>query len=329
MRMLATDGAALVGQGHQARSDGLRRPPANARSPPVRQYMTARILMFTIHRPLARGGTNTMTTRKSAALTIFSFGDNLYKTLAQNAQVNLQYCIDGYDKSVLLKEDFNPVGQDQPTETGKPDQRVFLNKLVELADEGYFIDLRIFTHGRPDTIHLPNDMDLTSGVLRSELAKSKTGYGYLPIRMVYQMNCYGHSLNKTWLDLGAKVVCGARGVNFYPNQFTKFGAEWAKGDVGFAEALRLSNTESSRTVMQSLIAADALGRSNFDKCPPLKTVLGDHACAESYFDKNWGPNDTWQAGQSGKDNMSYASYMFRGGLTDLTRNNASLLNWHP
>ena len=68
-----------------------------------------------------------MVPRKSAALTVFYFNDTPFETLIQNAQVNLQHCIDGYDKSVLLKEGFEPVGQDQPTETGKPNRRVFFD----------------------------------------------------------------------------------------------------------------------------------------------------------------------------------------------------------
>ena len=144
------------------------------------------------------------------------------------------------------------------------------------------------------------------------------------------MNCYGQTFNETWLSLGAKVTCGARYVNFYPNQFNKFASEWKKGDVDFAEALRDFDTESSRTVMQGLIAADALGKSNFDKCPFLKTVLGDHSCAQSYFHANWGiSSDEWQNGQSGADNMNYSSYMFRAGLKTLTRNNITRLAGSP
>lgn len=269
-----------------------------------------------------------MAPKKSAALTIFYFNDNAFFTLVQNAQVNLQHCIDGYDKSVLLKEDFNPVGQNQPTETRKPNRRVFLNHLIELADEGYFIDIFIFTHRDDDKIFLANDLTLTNDLLKEELASSETGHAELPIRMVYQMNCYGHTFNQTWLDLGAKVVCGARWINFYPNMFNKFAAEWEKGDVSFAEALRLSNTESSRTVMQSLIMADAFSHSDFDKCPIGTTVLGDHACARSYFQTHWLHSDEWEVGQSGAENMNYSSYMFRVGLTDLTQNDMNL-HWHP
>jgi hypothetical protein len=147
--------------------------------------------------------------------------------------------------------------------------------------------------------------------------------------MVYQMNCYGRTFNQTWLSLGAKVSCGARWVNFYPNQFNKFASEWKEGNVSFDKALQESNTESSRSVMQTLIAGDALGRFNFDKCPFGRTVLGDHACAKSYFDANWLASDEWQNGQSGAENMNYSAYMFRPGLETLTRNNMAPLVWHP
>ena len=270
-----------------------------------------------------------METRKSASLTVFYFNDNLFYKLVQNAQVNLQHCIDDYNKSVLLKEDFNSVGQTKPTVHLKPNMEVFLNQIVTLANEGYYMDIYIFAHGNDDKIYFPNNKVLTNSLLNSELAFSKTGYHALPIRMVYQMNCYGRTFNQTWLTLGAKVSCGTRWVNFYPNQFNKFAAEWKEGNVSFDKALQESNTESSRSVMQALIAGDALGRFNFNKCPFGKTVLGDHSCAKSYFDANWLASDEWQNGQSGAENMNYSSFMFRPGLETLTRNNMAPLIWHP
>ena len=46
-----------------------------------------------------------ITPHKSAAsLAKFHFGDSPFRTLFQTAQVNLQHCINGYDRSVLLKE---------------------------------------------------------------------------------------------------------------------------------------------------------------------------------------------------------------------------------
>ncbi len=267
---------------------------------------------------------------KSACLTVFFFNDNLFTSLVQNAQVNLQHCIDGYDKSVLLKEDMNSVGQTRPTVLKKPNKEVFLSQIKELANDGYWIDIRVFTHGFTESIPFANDKYLTASELESELSKSGSGYSQLPIRSVYQMNCYGHTFNQVWLRLGAKVVSGARYVNFYPNQFNKFASEWAKGNVSYTNALQESNTESSRTLMQTAIQADAakdIFPKNWDKCPIGSSILGDRPCAKSYFTTFWQSTDEWQNNQSGKDNMNYSSYMFRVGETGLTANNRSLLVW--
>lgn len=269
-----------------------------------------------------------MTPRKSACLLLYHFRDDspIYK-LVQNAQLNLQHHIDGYDKSVFLKTDYKTVGQSKPTVLLKPNVEVFLGQIVQLTKEGYYIDIRICTHGGAGRILCANDRDLTVHDLVSQLAHSETGYRTYPIRSVYGVHCYGQSFNQTWLDLGAKVAVGARHVNFYPNQANWFEEQWRKGNVGVDEAVRESNTESSRTVMQGLILADAATKFNFKKCWPGQTVLGDAPCAESYFDENWGLDGEWQDGQSGKDNMNYSSYMFRGGQKTLTRNDTASLTW--
>ncbi|WP_338219452.1 hypothetical protein [Algoriphagus sp. oki45] len=267
---------------------------------------------------------------KSASIALFYFDDSDFYTLVQNAQVNLQHCIDGYSKSVLLKEDFKSVGQTSPTVLKKPNKAVFLGQLIELAQNGYYIDVYIFAHGNTDMIFFGNNLVLTPGELADAVSKEKTGLNELPIRMVYQMNCYGRSFNQTWLSIGAKTTCGPRYVNFYPNQFNKFASEWHSGNKSFTKSLQASNTESSRTVMQSLIAASAASElfpKDWDKCSIGNTVLGDKACAKSYFLARWLAADEWQNGESGKDNMNYSSYMYRVGQTDLTKNNAGALSW--
>ena len=191
------------------------------------------------------------------------------------------------------------------------------------------MDLYIFTHGNPDKIYVADGHVLTNHLPTSELAYADTGYHTFPIRLVYQMNCYGHTFNETWLTLGAKVSCGPQWVNFYPHQFNKVAAPWKTGDVGVEKALEEANTESSRSVMQALIAADALGKFNFEKCPFGKTVLGDHPCARSYFDANRLAPDEWLHGRSGAENMNYSSSMFRPGPKTLTWNNMAPLSWHP
>ena len=270
---------------------------------------------------------------KSASLVYFHFeGDSDFYKLIQSAQINLQHCIDGYSKSVILKESFSAPGQTQPTKVLKPNKAVFLGQLIDLVKEGYYVDVFMFAHGSSNRIYMANDLTLSPTELKEAVVEEKSGFNYLPIRMVYQMNCWGHTFNQTWLDIGAKAVCGARYVNFYPNQFNAFANDWCKGNVLFEKAVYDSNTESSRTVMQTLIAADASSQlfpKDWDKCPIGSTVLGDKPCAKSYFSANWGiGNGEWREGQSGKENMNYASYMFTPGM-NITKSDKGILVWHP
>ena len=267
---------------------------------------------------------------KCASLTYFYFKDNAFYKLVQNAQVNLQHCIDGYEKSVLLKDSFSAPGKTQPTKIMKPNKQVFLNQLLELVKDGYYVDIYIFAHGNTDVIYMNNDITLSPTELAEAVAEENSGFTHLPIRMVYQMNCYGHTFNQTWLNIGALCVCGARYVNFWCNQFNSFGSSWNSGNVLFEKAVYDSNTESSRSVMEALIAADAASQlfpKNWDKCPIGSTVLGDKPCAKGYFLANWIDNGEWQEGQTGKENMAYSSYMFTPGV-NITKNDKKALVWH-
>lgn len=276
----------------------------------------------------AGAATTTLKPTKSACLTVFHFeGDSKLFKLIQNAQVNLQHCIDGYDKSVMLKEDFNAVGQTKPTVVKKPNKVIFLNQLVELANDGYWFDVRIFTHGFQGGIKLNNDLNLLAEDIREAVKETK--HGIFPIRSVYGCNCNGASLNQTWLDVGALVAGGSFDTYFYANTMNGFHNEWEKGNVSFKDAIERSHTDSARTVMQTLIAADAASQlfpKDWDKCPIGSTVLGDKPCAKSYFTANWSLGNCWQAGKSGKENMNYASRMITAGQ-NITRNNKDVLVW--
>lgn len=267
---------------------------------------------------------------KCASLTYFYFDDNPFFKLVQSAQVNLQHCIDGYDKSVLLKESFSSFGKTPPSKVLKPNKEVFLNQLIELVKDGYYVDIYFFAHGNPDKIYMGNNKTLSPSELEDAVSEDKSGFTHLPIRMVYQMNCYGHTFNQSWLNIGALCVAATRFVNFFPDDFNKFGEAWSSGNVLFEKAVYDSNTESSRAVMEALIAADAASQlfpKDWDKCPIGSTVLGDKPCAKSYFLANWIDKGEWQEGQSGKENMAYSSFMFTPGI-NITKNDKKALVWH-
>jgi hypothetical protein len=263
----------------------------------------------------------------AASLAYFYFGDSFFRTLAQESGVNLNLCKEGYNKTIILKEDnnngikitLNGQGNDSPTKTN------FLKYLKQLADEGYYVDLFLFAHGTNNEVVMKGG-DLTSSEISTQLSQAGSGYQKFPIRIVYQMNCYGQTLNQTWRNIGAKATGGARYVNFYPNQFNEFGREWNKGTVKFNDAFTKANTASARTVFQTTILADALAtRSKWGGCPFSKTVLGSDSCAKDYFTKMWIGNSEWQANMSGKENMNYSSTKVRLGETGLTKR--SSVSW--
>ena len=68
----------------------------------------------------------------------------------------------------------------------------------------------------------------------------------LDLRMVYGVNCYGYSLTNTWRTLGAKVVNGAVGVNWFPEpSLSVFLFNWLHGKP-YSEAVRRSNHTANR-----------------------------------------------------------------------------------
>ena len=262
-------------------------------------------------------GPTTNSPTKKASLTIVSFENSDFQRLVQNAHNLYGLAFEGYDKSVLLKNVYN----DFP----RPDRHVsntseasFFNELIDLADDGYMIDLFVFSHGSDGAINIEGH-EITASEIVNELGTGSYAGGKFPLRMVWQINCYGETMNDAFITAGAKAVCGARFVNFYCNQFNRFIYEWNRGHVSFQTALNRSNTSSSRTVMQSAILVDAAFRTNFQKCFLGYTVLGSRPCAESYFTANWIPSD-WQTGMSGKENMNFSSRMIIRGDRNITKN---------
>lgn len=258
---------------------------------------------------------------KSASVTIVSFLDGKFRNLVQNGYNNYGKAFDDYDKSVVIKLVYNE--PKQPTEVvqdiGTPS---ILATLKGLADEGYFIDLFIHSHGNCDVIAMKNDHVITPDNIAS-LATGAYANGRFPLRMVYQINCNGSTLNDDWIAAGAKAVCGAAQTNFHPNQYNPFIKDWNDGHR-FDMALLQSNTASSRTLMQSLIVADAISVGS--GCSPFQTVLGKNNCARLYFNDRWftGDCDVYDEDISGKRNMNSASRMVIHGDFDLRKTDTNL-----
>jgi hypothetical protein len=276
----------------------------------------------------------------AASLIFFYYGDSKYNTLGQET-LKLKKAMEGYAFKVLLKHETLPSWADLSEADEKladikdlPTQANLFKYLIKLADDGYYVDLFIFSHGWEDKFkassgsHGSTDY-VTADDLKNELAPAKTGFAQMPIRIVWGTNCYGQTLGETWRSVGAKTTAGARYVNFYPNAFSPFIDDWNKGSVSFDEAVKNADTDAVRTAAQLYIANvhAPSTKKDWGGCPFGKTVLGDAPCAKDYFTSEWIADDEWQAGKSGKENMNHSSFMFRGGDKYITKNTKP--TWSP
>jgi hypothetical protein len=92
---------------------------------------------------------------------------------------------------------------------------------------GKVIDLMILTHG--DT----NFISATDGIDGARIRSMATEFGGpLAIRSVYMMNCIGSSLNRAWLDAGARTSAGSHENNYLPEPTTYFFfSAWKSGQA--------------------------------------------------------------------------------------------------
>ena len=269
-----------------------------------------------------------------ASLVFFYYGDSKYETLGQET-LKLKKAMEGYDRTVLLKHDSLPRWADLSEADEKmaevkapPTKANLFRYLVELAQDGRPIDLYLFTHGWTGKFKASEGKDgttdyVTAADIARELAPGRTGFSAMPIRTVWGTNCYGQSLGATWRGVGAKATAGAKYVNFYPNSFGPFIDDWNRGDVAFEDAVKGSDTDAVRTVVQTWISVvDAPSQKKqgaWGGCSFGKTVLGDDACAKDYFTSCWIGDDEWDRGKSGKENMNASSRMVIGGDKRLTK----------
>ena len=270
---------------------------------------------------------------KTAAVLFFYYGDSKFLTTFQET-LRMRRAMEGYDHTVLLKFDtVHPMidireGDEREADVvDTPTQANLFKYLKQAASTGHMIDLWIFSHGGPGGFraskgtHGENDT-VTAQEITSELSPAKTGLTLMPIRMLWSTLCYGSSLNQAWTSVGAKVVAGARTVNFFPNQFGRFANEWNKGDVSFQAALNESDTAASRALVHTAMAAHATGtRGQWGGCPVGRTVLGDNPCAKKYFTTMWYIRESdFRDDLNGRENMNFGSEKIVAGAGGLTKN---------
>ncbi|MBI2188677.1 MAG: hypothetical protein HYU37_16380 [Acidobacteria bacterium] len=97
--------------------------------------------------------------------------------------------------------------------------------LIAQSRQGKIIDLVILTHGGKDSI------SVRGGITGQKIRNIRTELGQpLNIRSVYMMNCQASTLNKAWIDAGARVSAGSRENNYLPEPTTFFfWKNWKEG----------------------------------------------------------------------------------------------------
>lgn len=268
---------------------------------------------------------------KTASLVFFYFGEDSYVRALAQETVPLWRALKGYDKAVLLHHEIkagpfelSQRAQRQADVLDLPTKENLAKYLNALGDEGYEVDLYIFSHG------LPNKFVVSLGEYGdSEMVTRRwleANVRPLNLRMVWQCNCYGSTLNDCWRGLGAKVTGGAQFVNFYPTRFKGFIKRWQDGET-FAGACSRSDTKWSHTPVQAFMVADAATRADAwegDVGLAFK-VLGNNEHSQRYFRECWLEEDEIPGGKSGKQVMNNSSKMLIEGDRSLTKDKA--LTW--
>lgn len=256
---------------------------------------------------------------KTASLVFFYFGEKSYLRALAQETVQLGLAFEGYSRKVLLKFpeiDAGPFKLNEGVEQGAdvlvaPTRENLVRELNALAEAGYAVDIYIFSHGWNNTFLASkgtygDDANVTGKYLEEHVKP-------MNIRAVWQCNCYGATLNDTWMKLGAKVTGGARYVNFYPTRFARFANLWNDGHT-YEDAAKQADTALIHTPVQAFILADALSRhAEWGQCRPGSTVLGKNECAKAYFTKCWQKSAEWQDQMGGKQNMNYSSEFMLAG----------------
>jgi len=267
----------------------------------------------------------------TASLTFFYFGEDSYlRTLAQET-VALHHAVEGYDRAIVLKHDTDagPFEMSKRAEEAAdvvdlPTRANLVKYLNELAGSGHVTDLFIFSHGLSGRFLCSNGAFGDNGWVTDRYLQNSV----LPLhlRAVWGCNCYGSSLNPTWLGLGAKVCAGARYVNFYPTRWAGFIKRWKDGER-FGAAVYRSDTALVHSPAQAFMLADAASRPKAWDGGTVEAlaVLGKNPSAERYFTRCWIQPEQWQPDKSGKQNMNHSSKMMIMG--ERTTTNAMRLSW--
>ena len=287
-----------------------------------------------------------------ALICYFDFRDGPVSTLFQEVGTNLNNVMDGYDYIVLLKQDKDFIGLtlsakavNQANLVLDPTADNFYEAFRDVVSKGYSLDFVSFCHGGQYTGVL-NDawfetMDGTlidaTWIATNLGDPAVTGAHAIPMVMSYSVACYLGRLNSAWLGIGAKCAGAASRINFYPTKQSPFTNDWNAGST-YGDAVANAEASANRFIVDAFVTAgslDNLAAAALTGAVPAGctlNVLGQNDCAEWYFEDGTadagGPYDfdgTYDASQSGKDNMVDSSVHVTAGNANVTK--FSLHTW--
>jgi hypothetical protein len=201
---------------------------------------------------------------KRASLVFFYFGERSYVSRLGQETMPLHLVLKGYDKSVLLHHPtyFGPwrvsdADARHADVVDVPTSQNLIWYLNQLGNQGYEVDLFIFSHGWPSKFLVSKGTYGDNATLdASRLARQVTTRN---LRVVWQCQCYGSTMDETWRLLGAKVVAGSRHINFYPTQYARFARAWNSGRT-FGESVEASLTWWNKVKSWAYLLGDAVRR---------------------------------------------------------------------
>lgn len=251
--------------------------------------------------------------QRTACILFHYFGEKSYVVQLAQDTVPLNIALRGYDKTVLLRHsveagpfEVSPKAVGMASLLDLPTRENLVRYLNELGGDGYLVDLYIFSHGSPGSFRVSRGIYGDNTLISSRYLEAKVEP--LNLRMVWQCNCYGASLNPTWRKLGAKVTGGSRYVNFFPTRFRRFVQSW-RGEMPYSVALGMAEN-ANRFWTHLYILKDALAQRKVWGGSLLNfwRVLGRGKAARDYFTLRWGSPE-FPEGQSGAEHMIWTSEM--------------------
>jgi len=128
-----------------------------------------------------------------------------------------------------------------------------LTTALTTASRTHRVDLLLLVHGHHEVlVGYKNRAWIGKETFAPLVAAYRQDPAAIDLRMVYGLNCYGVTLAPTWLALGAQVVNGAVGVNWFPEpSLSIFLWQWLHGRP-YSQAVRASNHWADRVWRQIL-----------------------------------------------------------------------------